>query len=174
MTKKSILFIVLIVALVASVGSTFWMATQLPRTAYVDVQAVFDAFKGKRELEARLMNYENQQKAVLDSIALSIRGLQNAASEQPKNNAILVKLQEKQHVYANLSNEFAQKYQEHDQQYAQEVWTQINQYIQEFGKENNYDYIYGANGDGSLMYANSKVEITQDIIAFINQEYEGL
>jgi outer membrane protein len=53
------------------------------------------------------------------------------------------------------------------------IWTQLNQYITEYGKTKDYEYILGANGSGSLMYADSTLNITEEVTAFANKKYSG-
>jgi outer membrane protein len=59
------------------------------------------------------------------------------------------------------------------QQYTDEVWKQLNQYIKEFGIENGYDYIIGANGEGSLMYAKEQHDISKELTLYVNEKYAG-
>ena len=37
----------------------------------------------------------------------------------------------------------------------------------------NYSFIYGANSDGTIMYAKDVFDITEKITAFVNARYKG-
>jgi outer membrane protein len=54
-----------------------------------------------------------------------------------------------------------------------ELWKQINEYVQQFGKENHYKVILGANGTGSLMYSDKALDITPELTSYINSRYAG-
>ena len=55
--------------------------------------------------------------------------------------------------------------------YNNQIVSQINQYVKEFGKENAYDVIIGSNGDGTVMYGKEEMDITDEVLNFINQKY---
>jgi outer membrane protein len=59
-------------------------------------------------------------------------------------------------------------------QHNEQVNKQINQYIEEFGKEKGYKYIYGATGNGSMMYADKEADISKEVISYINDKYTGI
>lgn len=174
--NKNILMVVAICSglLGASVGGWSWY-TQ-PKTAYVNLAEVFENFNGKKELAFRLDRLGNQQKSLLDSMELTIRSLQQSAERNTGNNgkAILAKLQHTQTSYQQLNAQFAAQYQEQDQSYSEKVWTQINQYVKEYGAANNYEYIFGINGNGSLMYSHPGKDVTKDVLSFINNRYDGI
>ena len=49
------------------------------------------------------------------------------------------------------------------------IWKEINAKVTEYGKEKGIDFILGAKGDGTIMYANEAKEITKEIIEYINK-----
>lgn len=159
--------------LVLSLLSNGLLYQQLPRTAYVDIHEVFEKFEGTKELNARLTNLSSKQKSLLDSMSFKLRAMQSNINENSPR-AVLTSFNTQQNNYQVLNSEFTQQYEQQDQEYQTMVWKQINQYIQEYGKENGYDYIYGANGNGTMMYASDQKNITTNILQYINQRYEGL
>jgi outer membrane protein len=52
-------------------------------------------------------------------------------------------------------------------------WTEINKYIMEYGKENKFDMIHGVSGEGNLMYADEKLNVTDQVIEYMNNKYDG-
>ena len=59
------------------------------------------------------------------------------------------------------------------EEYTAQVWTQLNEYIKAYGEEEGYRYIFGATGDGSLMYAEDAVNITEEVSSYVNEHYNG-
>ena len=51
--------------------------------------------------------------------------------------------------------------------------TQLNEYIEDFGEENKLDYIFGANGTGTIMYGNESKDVTKEVVTYVNKKYVG-
>jgi len=60
------------------------------------------------------------------------------------------------------------------QEYDQQIWERLNGFVKTYAEEKGYDIIIGASGDGNLMYANEKLDITDQLIEYCNQKYNGL
>jgi outer membrane protein len=56
---------------------------------------------------------------------------------------------------------------------SQKVWNRLNDYIVSYGKENKIKIIFGSQGNGNLMYADSLINITDDVLKYCNEKYEG-
>lgn len=129
-----------------------------PRQVYVSNQKLFTGFKGTKELESRLNALRSSNKEELDSLVQLI---------QTGNNDQRLIAQ-----YQQLEEEFQMHEQALSDQYTADIWKRINVYLADFGKAEGYDFIFGASGDGSLMYANTAKDVTDDAIEFINKKYE--
>lgn len=51
------------------------------------------------------------------------------------------------------------------------IWKRLNPLIQEYGREKKYKMILGANGSGTLLYSDSTLDISDDLIKYVNDEY---
>jgi outer membrane protein len=60
-----------------------------------------------------------------------------------------------------------------NEKYRSEIYAQINKYVEEYAQENRYDVIMGGNGSGNIMYLSKKVNITDEVLTYINKKYEG-
>ena len=49
----------------------------------------------------------------------------------------------------------------------------IKDYVKDYGKDNNYTYIFGSNESANIMYAEEGLDITQDILEELNKDYGG-
>jgi outer membrane protein len=152
--------VISIISLVISLGVTAYLALQASpsKSGYVINQKVFDEFNGKKHLEASLKDLRAKHKKHLDSLMALL-----TVSDQGNAQA----------VYGETLNAFAVQEQELSDRYTTEIWKQINQYITEYGKKNGYGFIYGATGDGSLMFAHEGGDVTPEVITFINAKYEA-
>ena len=142
-----------------------------PKIGYVKNADLFKSFNGTKELEQKLEQNTAQQKAQIDSLYLDISMLREKfnAGEQ----LVLSELKQKEQVWVQLNQQYNEQYQQKSQEYTNQLWEQINQYVLDFGKENDYDYIHGANGDGGLMYGSEREDLTKEIIEYVNKKYEG-
>lgn len=56
---------------------------------------------------------------------------------------------------------------------SQQVWNRINDYMQLYGKQNNFAIVLGTQGNGNIMYGNKEYNITDAFIEYANKKYEG-
>jgi outer membrane protein len=147
---------------------------EAPKTAFVHNSALYQEFEMRLELENKYNKSAEQHKAQLDSMLLNLEftAKQLQLTENPQEQSIR-RFKQMESVYMQLEQQHEEADQKLSQQYYDQIWTQLNQYIQEYGAEHNYQYIYGANGDGTIMYAAENSDITKELTAYINQQYQG-
>jgi len=143
---------------------------QEPRTAYIQSYEVYEAFDGRKELQQRFENEVKQEKVQLDSMKLY---LEQFSFSSNKSAEAQQKMQGLWSAYQQKKQKYQERYEERSTYYNDQIWKQINTYVQEYGKEQGYRYIFGASGNGSLMYGSEGENISQAVIEFINQKYQG-
>lgn len=74
--------------------------------------------------------------------------------------------------YEDLNRQYTLDEKAISEKYTAAIWKDINQYIAEFGKEKHCDFIFGANGNGNLMFANEVHDVTDEVIQYVNKRYE--
>lgn len=153
--KQNIL-VVLISVILSSLVCLIIINLQVPqKQAFIENLKLFESFKGKKELEAKLLNIKSANKLRLDSLRILVT---NENSELYYRQQLLVAEQQEETLNA---------------EYNAQIWNQLNSYIKEFGKKKGYDFIYGATGNGSMMYARENMDITDQLIEYANKTYEG-
>lgn len=127
------------------------------RIAFIYSQRVFQEYEGTKYLMQRMSLQKAAQKNGLDSLAALIGSgrtdLQITYESKLKNYTI---------VQQQLS-----------ERYTAEIWKRINEGMSEYGRQNEFDYILGASGNGSLMYAPESSDITDDVIKYLNTRFDG-
>jgi len=161
-----------IVIAILSMGVSLYLFATAPQNAYIDIPKVYEAFLLKKELAAKFENTRNARQQVLDSLKLKLQVLKHHIDDPGSENEQKEYQQILQEYYSQ-EERFAQDNQTQSNQYNDQVITQLNQYVADFGEKNNYDIIFGANSDGSIMYAKNVHDISEDIISYINMRYEG-
>lgn len=166
--KKWILPLVVIACVAFCIA---WTAGHSKKVAYVNTTLLYDGFKLKKELEEKYSKVQLARQNLLDSIKfriqyISVKGA--AITEQEK-----IQVNELQRSYLYKEKEFADDNDATARQYSDQIWKQINQYMDDYGKKYGYDLILGATGQGNIMFAKQEDDITKDVSEYINRRYSG-
>lgn len=131
-------------------------------TRYVSMTLVFEECNIRDKYEKELKQLEENSNARLAAFENEIRGLKSSGGDAAKISAMEKEL-------FTMRDALTEEYQNKSATFERVIWEKINQKINEYGKEKGYDYIFGAKGDGSIMYASDAKDITKEVIAYINK-----
>lgn len=137
------------------------------KTAYVTTGKLYENYKGSKELNNKLAAQENRFRLVLDSLKLEIEICRSKNSVFKNDCALL------ENKYKEAYTGMVQFNKEYAGSEKEKIWIQLNTHIEAFGKEKGYKYIFGANGSGNIMYADSTFDITDQVVEFANLKYDG-
>lgn len=143
---------------------------QQAKTAFIKTFEVYEAFEGKKELQKKLEDETIGEKQQLDSMKLY---LEQIGSPKNTSNSEQSYIQNLWKSYEYKKSMYLQRYEEESAKYNAQVWNQINTYVQEYGQKHGYRYIFGATGNGSLMYGEDSENISNEVIIYINNKYQG-
>ena len=138
------------------------------KTVYVDNIELFSGFKMKLELEKKYKEVETVRKAILDSIYNEIKIKIELNNISDKEQLTILKRE-----FLIKKEQFEKENAETMKQYNEQIWNQLNEYTKQYGDENNYDYIFGANGQGVLMYAKPIKNVTKELLEYSNKKFNG-
>ena len=145
-----------------------------PKTGYVIIQEVYEGFDYKKEMEKKFNMTKNSRKKIADSLAFELKIFGKKLDAQKKVSDEQAKaFNLKREEYFQRTKVFNEDNEQLLKQYNQEVLSQMNQYIGDYGKVHHFQYIFGNEGNGSLMHADDKLNITKEVIGFINAKYHG-
>ena len=150
-------FIIINFLLVALLGAYVIYDWLNSRKGFVINQTVFEKFEGKKELELRLSQVKLVNQKKLDSLLVLVK--------KEKNNKGLADM------YDDLLRSSQLQEEDLSARYTSDIWRHINDGIAVFGKDEGYDFIFGASGNGGIMYANEANDITEQVVEFINTRY---
>lgn len=144
------------------------------KVAYVNTMELYEKFDLQKAKAQELNQWHKTLQSELDSVAVMI----DSKAEQidlSSNEAqsVLQQLGALKRKVAVDREELDSKAQEKIVEYSDAIWKQINQYVQDYAKTAQYDLIMGANGMGSVMYADSSLNITNDLVEYCNARYNG-
>lgn len=164
--------IALIVLLSFVVGMVY---SNTPKMAFINLQKLYDQFELKKEMEKKLTTVQTARKNTLDSLEFRLNALSDsmkyADSKEQQKIRQQFEMQRKEYLYKDKS--YTEDNENMVAQYDEQVWGQLNQYITEFGEKNNYTMVLGGDGSGSVMYAQSSLDITEKVASYVNERYKG-
>lgn len=160
--------------LMLSVTLYLFYGNNKSKVAYIKSVDLYNEFGLKKELETKLITVKNQRKSILDSLMLQLKMMSTQLEyNEGKDDKEIKLFQIRKQDYLSKEKQFDEDDQRLAEQYSQQIWKQINQYVSDYGKENNYSFIYGASGNGAIMYAQDKYDVTKELTAYINEKYKG-
>jgi outer membrane protein len=156
--------------------TVFLTSCNTEKIAYVESTALYLGFNGTIEATKEYDQLTVPLKSKRDSLEFKLLNLQNHLesqdlSKEEKEIALRAfiagrsQLDSLDYSYENLSEELEYKK-------LQNSWKVINEYIKMYGKESKYKIIHGVDGKGNIMYAKDELNITKEVLDYINQKYD--
>jgi outer membrane protein len=175
--KKNKNILGILILIISIISANYYITEQQfkKRFAWVNLSKIYNEFSLKKDLEKKLMVVETARKKITDSLELELKVMVNQfelLNDAEKNNQSTI-FQIKKQEYLTKKQEFDEDNEQLKTDYHQQVLTQINQYVKDYATGHNYSMIYGADGSGVLMYAEEKIEITNEVLLFVNNKYKG-
>jgi len=132
-----------------------------PEIVFVDNVKLFNGFNMTKEMKKIGEQQFNTQKSKIDSLYSKI---QSSNEQQQK---ILMK------EYVESKQNFEQNSQQFAFEESQKIWKRLDSYINDFSSEKKYKLIIGSEKKGDVLYGDEKLDITNELINFVNSKYEG-
>lgn len=173
---QKIILPVSILALILSIVALF-IKPSSSDLVYVDINKLIDGYERTKIEKGNFEKKATQLQTNVDSL---ITNWQDELKLYEKERANMTKLElelkqellsNKQQQINNYQQAIQKQIQEEDQKATQTVMNDINDYLEEFGKKNNYKIIFGASGSGNIMYADESSDLTKVVLSGLNQEY---
>lgn len=141
----------------------------------VDLPFLYASFDYQKELK---IQFDNQVKSISqkeDSLEqymnLYEKELITATEFNDNDKNVLFEREYKK--YLSGKEYYAYQTDSLSKDFTQKIWKQLNSYVEEFGKENDYLMIVGTQGDGNVMYVKESANITNELIEYVNKKYNG-
>ncbi len=170
---KTIGISLLMVLLISGGGIWFYHKQCGTRMAWVNFNKVYDEFLYKKELEQKFNQAQQARKKMVDSLELDLKMLYGQIKDKGGNTEKEELFELKRRQFLEQKNRLDEDGANNQRSFQEQILNQLNQYVKDFGEENEYTVILGADGSGSVMYAKQGIEITTDVINFINKKYKG-
>jgi Skp family chaperone for outer membrane proteins len=127
--------------------------------AYVDIYRVHQEFELQKIYADYLKHYKDSAVNSMDNYILSAHIYDTGSLDQLKKG-----------YYEQIQKNIALK----TDSLNAIIWKRLNPLIQQYGKENKYKMIFGADGTGHLLYSDSSLDISNRVIEYVNEQYNGM
>jgi len=162
------------VATVFVVAVVIHLELSRKKTGYVLINDLYSKFELQKEYTQKFERTKNERQKILDSLAINLRILANQIQEEKmKDKERIDAYNYQREAYLQKQKTFEEDNAQLVKQYDEQILNQLNQYVKEYGERNGYDYIFGNDGNGSLMYAYESDNVTPHVLSFINKKYQG-
>ncbi len=175
MDRRFKFFLIASVIALLALGTVAAFRPSSVSPAYVNTEEIYNNFDLKKRLEAELKRTQEVRQSVLDSIRFQVEqlALEVQKPERKSDSLLNSRFVEMRESYFRRQQEYEESNSAMAEQYTAEIWSQLNTYIKEYGEEEGYSYIFGASGDGALMYADDAVNITTEVNGYVNERFNG-
>lgn len=161
------------------IALAFYVFTIPQKLVYVDSGKLVNEYKGMQDARAVYQKKAATWKANIDTLTSEVQQrIMNYEKESSKLTAKerqlseeLIRTKQKQLMeYQQAMNTQAKQ---EDSKMTGEVVQQINAYLKKYGEENGYKIVMAATEYGNIAYADEGLDITEDVLEGLNQEYSG-
>ncbi|OWW23520.1 hypothetical protein B4Q04_20185 [Zobellia sp. OII3] len=167
-----------IIAMLTSIASFFYFESSNEQV-YVDVNKLIEGYSRTEVEREAFTKKTNVLKANVDSLVTNwqteLKKYEKERSNMSKKELELKKelLANKQQQLNNYQQAIQKQIQEEDQKMTQTVVNDINGFVKEYGKSHGYPIIFGAGGNGNIMYAEDASDLTEEVLTELNSQYAG-
>jgi len=177
--KKNLIIIVLSTIVAANLAMNIFDITSEKKIAYVRSQDLVYAFDGMKEMQLKFQEKSKAWEANIDTLKMDFqRSLtqyqndkENLTEQERVTRENMLNMQQK-NVY-QYSESIAIKAKEEENKMLEGVLNQVNSFAEDYGKEKNYDLIFGTTMAGNILYGVEAIDITKELIVEINKDYNG-
>ena len=172
--------LVLALISISALSVSIYVSTKNVNIGYVENNRVLHEYHGFIESSRLYENKLQQWKANMDTLEMEIdRDIkayqQNfhtlSTKEKQLSEQLIASKKEKYYSYKSAVEEKAK---EEDAKMTKALLNQIDSYLLEYGEDSEFDFIIGVTDQGNLLYARKNANITDEIIAGLNNKYEGI
>lgn len=135
-----------------------------PKTVYVDNIKLFNDFSMTKELKSSGEKEFNSRKLVLDNLYSNLQDPSLSASQK----------KELMQQFIHSKEEFEQFNQTFAAEQSAKIWSRIKSYTSEFSKDKNYQLVVGSDNKQMVLFADEKIDVTSDLLTYLNKKYEGI
>ncbi len=147
------------------------------KIGYVESSKLLDGYKGmqvaRRNFETKAKGWESQNNKLVTGFQSAVQKYQaQAASLTPEQRATTEQqLQQQEQQVAQEQQKLQRQAAEEEAKMSQQVLNRVNKLVEQYGKENGYQFILIAQPGGSIAYSQKTLDVTAPVLKRLNDEY---
>jgi outer membrane protein len=155
------------------------VAADTNKVAYVESGKLLDGYKGmqdaRKTFEAKAKRWEAQNKTMVQGFQAAVQQYQKQGESMTAEQraATEQKLGAQQQQVAMSQQKLQEQAQEEEAKMTQNVLERLNKQIEKYGKANGYRLILIAAPSGTIAYGRKDLDITPQVLKYLNQEYSS-
>lgn len=154
----------LFIAIVALITLASCKQTKI---GYVDVAKMMKEYEAVKDLEKEMEEKSAAFQAKYQQLAAEIdqqvkQGKLGGAQAQQKGQELQMSYQQE-----------GQQLQKESQDRSDKVVDDLKAFVKEYAQKNGYNFIFGSNDSGNVLYGDEKADLTDTLIDAINEDYEN-
>lgn len=150
------------------------------KTAWIDNAELINNYKEKKDIEAEIQKRIDLYVKKRDSLSVSFQRESVELSQEVQSKKITqAEMQKKYNSLMQRSQTIQEELLKEEQEIRQEgqvkmdsLISKVKKFVKQYGKEKGYNYIFGANEAGSVMWAKQEENITKEVLKQMNDKYE--
>jgi len=170
--KKIILLNVATILIIVLIGGIIIFFQNKKTIVYVDVVALNDNFLMKQDLEKKATATQMARKNIIDSMSVELKMLSKKI-QTSKQTTDIQKFERLKELYYIRENQFVESNESQINEYKQQIWKQLQQYVKEFAEKKGIEAIIGFGDNYTVLYSTEQKDVTKELTDFINKKYKG-
>jgi len=177
--KKKIVIAILSLVVVANLTMNILDQFSNQKLAYVRSQDLVYAFNGMKEMQLKFQDQSKVWEANIDTLKIeyqqavnNYQAVMNQLSDEEKASRENLLYAQKNNV-VQYSESIQLKSKEEEEKMLAGVLNQVNSFVESYGKKNNYKLIFGTTLSGNILYGEEVIDITEEVIQELNNNYDG-
>ncbi len=145
--------------------------------AYVDSSKLLSSYQGMVDARGVYQGKVAIWQANIDTLTQDVQAAIQAYEKESRTMSSKEKelsqqlLKNKQQQLISYQKSIQEKAKQEDQQMTQKVLIEVNSHIEQYGKDKGYKVILVANESGNIAYAQDGMDITEELISQLNDNY---
>jgi len=149
------------------------------KTAYVDTSKLMMESTEAKDIEAKYKAKSQEMGKELESEIAKFKAEAGSFQKNAQMNGQAwaqqkgAELQKREQQLQYAEQSIAQQLQQESGVEIDSVVSNVKKFIKSYGKEKGYAYIYGTGDAASILYAEDKYDITNELIKLLNDKYKA-
>ena len=176
---KNLKSITLALLVILVLSASFVLRDSKPSIAYVKSQQLIYSYDGTKDAQAKFSKQKNEWQANVQTLRSEFQQAVKAfeegqakmtkAERQQRRSALVSQEQQLMQYSKTIEDKIAQT----DKDIMQGVLNQINSFTATYAIENGYDLILGTTESGTVLYGKEALDITDQLLVALNNEFNG-